>query len=45
MVQKVAQAHIEKLKKHYPNLLSIEAILVSFTTLAQDVLLIDKDQL
>ena len=37
--------HIEKLRKLYSNLLPIEATLVSFTTLAQDVLLIEEDQL
>ena len=45
VAQKVAQAHIEKLRKHYPNLLAIKATLVSFTTLAQDMLLIEEDQL
>ena len=45
VAQKIAQAHIEKLRRHYPDLLSIEATLVSFTALAQDVLLIEEDQL
>ena len=45
MAQKIAQAHIEKLRRPYPDLLPLEATLVSFTTLAQDVLLIDEDQL
>ena len=38
MAYKVAQVHIKKLKRCYPHLLPIEATMVSFTTLAQDVL-------
>ena len=45
VAQKVAQAHIEKLRRRYLNLLPLEATLVSFTILAHDVLLIDEDQL
>ena len=36
--QKVGQGHIEKLRKCYSNFLPIEAILVSFTSLVEDVL-------
>ena len=45
MAQKVVQALVKKFRRHYPDLLSIEATLVSFTMLAQDVLLIKEDQL